>query len=118
MKRAPRRKRCPYPETFLTYTYIPGTPVKEFPPRPLPLSFFKERCSISRAPFNQLSKSTVDKPSSSSPNGAPMERDARLQSLFYISFRVPSKGALPLGSFHRVPTERYSTFRAPFQPYL
>jgi hypothetical protein len=24
-----------------------------------------------------------------------MKRDARLQSLFYISFRVPSKGALP-----------------------
>jgi len=35
-----------------------------------------------------------------------MERDARLQILFYISFRVPRKGALPLGSLHRASTER------------
>jgi len=35
-----------------------------------------------------------------------MERVARLQSLFYIYFRVPSKGALLPGSFHRAPTER------------
>ena len=34
-------------------------------------------------------------PPPGSPNGAPMERDASLQSLFYISFRVPSKEALP-----------------------
>jgi hypothetical protein len=35
-----------------------------------------------------------------------MERDAYLQSLFYISFRVPSKEALSPGSLHRAPTER------------
>jgi len=40
------------------------------------------------------------------PNGDPMERDTRLQSLFYISFRVPSKGAptpswFPSQSSHR-----------------
>jgi len=35
-----------------------------------------------------------------------MERDAHLQSLFYISFMVPSKGALPLGTLHRAPTGR------------
>jgi hypothetical protein len=29
------------------------------------------------------------------PDGAPMEKDAHLQSLFYLSSRVPSKGALP-----------------------
>jgi len=34
-----------------------------------------------------------------------MERDAHLQSLFYISFRVPGKGALPPGSLQRAPTE-------------
>ena len=45
-------------------------------------------------------------------NGAPMERNSRLQGLFYISFRVPSKGALPLGSLHRAPTERDCTPRA------
>jgi hypothetical protein len=32
-----------------------------------------------------------------------METDAHLQSLFYISSRVFSKGALPLGSLHRAP---------------
>jgi len=30
-----------------------------------------------------------------------MKRAAILQSLFYIPFRVPSKGALPPGSLHR-----------------
>jgi len=34
-----------------------------------------------------------------------MERDARLLSLFYMFFRVPSKGALPPSSLHRAPTE-------------
>jgi len=37
---------------------------------------------------------------------APIERDAHLQSLFYLSSRVPSKGAVPPGSLHRAPTER------------
>jgi len=35
-----------------------------------------------------------------------MERDAYLQSLYYLSSRVPSKGALPPGSLHRAPIER------------
>jgi len=35
-----------------------------------------------------------------------MKRDAHLQSFFYLSFRVPSKGALPPGSLHRAPIER------------
>jgi len=39
------------------------------------------------------------------PEGSPMERDARLQSIFYLSFRVPSKGALPPRSPHRTPIE-------------
>jgi len=38
-----------------------------------------------------------------------MEIDACLQSLFYLTFRVHSMGALPLGSIHRDPT-----FRDPF----
>jgi hypothetical protein len=43
-----------------------------------------------------------------------MEGDAHLQNLFYTSFRVPSKGALPPRSFHTAPTkrERHSTFMA------
>jgi len=35
-----------------------------------------------------------------------MERDALLQNLFYLSSRVPNKGALPLSSLHRTPIER------------
>jgi len=35
-----------------------------------------------------------------------MERNASLQSLFYTSFRVPGKGALPPGSLHRAAKER------------
>jgi len=35
-----------------------------------------------------------------------MERDAHLQSLFYLSSRFPSKGALPPGSLHKNPIER------------
>jgi len=48
-------------------------------------------------------------PPPGSPDGAPMERDACLQNLFYISFRVPSREALPPGSLHRSPTERDTT---------
>jgi len=35
-----------------------------------------------------------------------MEIDARLLSVFYLSFRVPSKRALPPGSLHRATIER------------
>jgi len=38
-----------------------------------------------------------------------MKRDARLQSLFYISFRVPSEGALPPGSLYRTPHRERDT---------
>jgi hypothetical protein len=47
-----------------------------------------------------------------------MERDAQLQRLFYISFRVPSKGTLPpkfpSQSFHREMLHLHSLF----QPFL
>ena len=64
-------------------------------------------------PFIRLSKTLVDEPPSRFPSGAPMVIDARLQSLLYLSFRVPSKGALPPGSLQRAPIERCSTSRAP-----
>jgi len=35
-----------------------------------------------------------------------MARDAHLQSLFYLSSRVPSKGALPPGFLLKAPIER------------
>ena len=70
------------------------------------MSFFRERCPSPGVPFIHLSKSPVDKLPSRFPSRVPMEIDTCLQSLFYLSFRVPSKGALPPGSLHRAPTER------------
>ena len=110
--------------SFINYlkTYLPVFPVKEpsLPKGPLDgASSERERSPIPRAPFSLLPKSPEDEPSSSFPkNGAPMERDARLQSLFYISFRVPSKEALPPGSLHRAPMERYTTPPEPLHPFL
>jgi hypothetical protein len=88
-ERGPHGERCPYPETFSTY--LPGSPVKEIPPpRPPPWSLIRERRFIHRAPFIHL-------------YGAPMKKDARLQIFFYISFRVPSKGAFRPGSLKELP---------------
>jgi hypothetical protein len=100
MERDPHGEKWPYPQTILTY--IPGFPVKELPPEASSTGPLSERCFILRALFIQLSKSLVD----GSPNGASMESDVCLQSLFYISFRVTSKRALPPGSLHRASTER------------
>jgi hypothetical protein len=86
--------RRPHLETFLTY--LPGSPTKG-PPKPPPRSLFRERCTIPRAPSIQFSKSPVDEPSSRFPEQGPYG-NSYLQSLFYLSFRVPSKEAL-----HQVP---------------
>ena len=113
--KGPHGERCPHPETFLTY--LPGSPVKELTPRPPPRSLFRERERETlhpQSPFISFSKFPYMSSPPGSPNGAAMERDARLQRLFYVSFRVPSKGALPPCSLHRAPTERHSTPRAPF----
>ena len=47
-------------------------------------------------------------------SGAPMKTDAHYRVLFNISFWVPSKGALPLGPPHVVPSEREALFLEPF----
>jgi hypothetical protein len=49
-----------------------------------------------------------------SPLGAPIERDAHPQSLFYILLRVPSKGALPSQSPRYTSPPPGSPIRAPF----
>jgi hypothetical protein len=61
MERGPHGERCLHLETFLTH--LPQSPTKEPSPRPPPQSLFRERYSIPRAPFIQLSKSLVDEPS-------------------------------------------------------
>jgi hypothetical protein len=86
---------------------------------PTELSPFRERLSIPRARYIHLTKSSVDEHPSSFPNGAPMETDARLQSVFYLSSRVPSKGPLPPGSVHRTPIESVTPhLQIRFQPSL
>jgi len=88
--------------------YLPGSPIKKLSleaVRTEPLQRERERHSIPRAPFIHLSKFLVDKPPFRFPNRAPMERDAHLKSLTYLSSRVPSKGTLPPGSLHRAPIE-------------
>jgi hypothetical protein len=47
-----------------------------------------------------------------------MKRDAHPQSLAVITFRVPSKGALPPGSPNRSPIERDAPFPEPSFNYL
>jgi len=101
----PLWRKMPVSRAFLTITS--RFPSKEAPPqRPSALNLFREKYSTPRASIIHLSKSPVDEPPSRFPNRARMERDAHLQSLFYLSSRVPSKGALPPVSLHRAPTKR------------
>jgi hypothetical protein len=73
-------------------TYQPWSPVKESPLQ-VPLTEIpqKDRRSTSRAPFIHLAKSLVNEPLSRFPSGAPIERDALVQSPFYITFIRLSK---------------------------
>jgi hypothetical protein len=59
--------------------------------------------------FIHLSKSMVHKPPSRFPSGTPIERDACIQTLVYISSRVPRKEARSPGSPHRAPSDRDAT---------
>jgi len=71
--------------------------------------------------YSLLSKSPGKRIPSRFPKGAPMEKGTHLQGiftslliyLFNISFRVPSKGALPPGPPHGVPLERDVPFLEP-----
>ena len=79
--------RGPFPEPYLAYPL--GSPVKE-PSLQVPLIELprrerereREKDALFLEPsFIHLSKSQVNKPPSRFPSGAPIERDARLQSL-------------------------------------
>jgi len=82
------------------------------PPRPPAWSPFRERerereTLHLQSPLYHLSKSPVDEPSSRFPKRGPYGRRCPSpEPFFYISYRVPSKGALPPGSLNRAPTER------------
>jgi hypothetical protein len=88
-KLGPLWKQTLMPEPYLTF--LSGSPVKEPSPETLRTELFRERRPIPRAPLIHLSRSPVDKPHSRFPNGAPMVREAQLQSLFYLSSSAPSK---------------------------
>jgi hypothetical protein len=55
----------------------------------------------------------IERPSLFPKRGAPMETDAHSRDLLNISFWVPSKGALPSGPPHAVPSERDTSFLEP-----
>ena len=100
----PLRREKPASRDFLNiFPRVPNEGPPLPPPRPPPRRLFRERGSTPRASFIHLSKSPVEEPFFRFPNGVAMERDAHLQSLFYISFRVPSKGVTLQVSFTELP---------------
>jgi len=58
------------------------------------------------------------RPPPGSPDGAPVERDACLQSLFYISFRVLSKELSLQVPFTELLQRESLHLLSPFQPYI
>jgi len=59
-----------------------------------------------------------ERPSMFPQSGAPTETDANSRALLNISFGVPSKGALPPGPPHGVPSERDAPFLQPSRSNL
>jgi len=82
-------------------------------PLQVPLTEFSQRRPTPRVPFIHFLKCLVNGPPSRFPHGAPMERDSRLHSFFYINFRVLRKGSPPPGSSDRAPIERTALFPVP-----
>ena len=95
-------RRCPYPETFSTY--LPGFPVKELPTRP-PQGASSERETLH--PQRQLHPSPKVPGRWAHlqvPQTGPLRKEMSVsRAFYYISYRVPSKGALPPGSLNRAP---------------
>ena len=90
-------------------------PSEEAPPLPPPWNLFRERCSIPRALFFQLSKSPVDKPSSRFPKQSPYGKRCPPPEPFLPNLQGPQYGSLP----SRFPSERdMPHLQSPFQPYL
>ena len=110
-RRIERRRngvRCPHPETSLTY--LPGSPVKELPPRPPPQCLFRERWTIPRAPSSgsRSNRQTC-------PKRGPYGKRCPSPEPFLHILQGPRQGSppsrFPSQSSHR---ERHSTSRAPF----
>ena len=89
--------------------------MKELPAQgPLHGASSKREAPSTESPlsFSQSPRYTSPRPGSR--NGAPMERDARLQSLFYISFRVPSKKSSFQVPFTELPQRETPHLQSPF----
>jgi len=68
--------------------------------------------------FTLLSKALGKECPPCSPKRGPYRKTPISRALLGISFRVPSKGALPPGSPHRAPTKRAAPFPQPLFIHL
>ena len=105
--------------TQIYYPFLSKSPSKQIPSR-FPNRAPMERDTHLKGIFTSLLIYLViskalhkERPSMFPKSGAPMETDAHTRALLIISFRVPSKGALPPGSPHGVPLERDAPFLEP-----
>ena len=118
-------KDAVFPEPSICLSNVPenkpplGSPVEPlWTELPISRAFFNiskvpNKSSRDKKNFTLLSKAIgKEVPPHVPQNGAIMETDAHFQSLS-VSFRVPSEGALPPGSPHRAPTERFALFPEP-----
>jgi hypothetical protein len=116
-KAGPLWKQTPISRALLSISFVdrnkwaisPGSPRRNPSERD---ALILEPC------FIHLSKSPVLESPSRIPSGTPMERVDHLQSLFYISSRVPSKEVPPPGSPHSAPSERDAPLLSPLHPAL
>ena len=93
-------------------------PVNELLLRPHPRSLFKKRGRqfIHRAPFIHLNVPSTGALPQFPQSGTPMRRDARLQSLLYISLRVPARKPPLQVPFTELPQSEWLHPQSPFQP--
>ena len=106
-------KEMPVSRAFSVYPS--GSPARE-PSLQTPFTELPQRETLHlQSPFQPYLKVPGRWSHSRLPNWAPMKRDAHPQSLPFITFSAPRKGAPPPGSPNRTPIERCPISRAPFQ---
>ena len=108
-KRGPYGKRCPSSEPF------PHTPARE-PSLQVPFTELPQRETPHlQSPFQPYLKVHDRQAHSRLPSYDPIKWDAHSQSLPFITFGTPSKGALPPVSPNRAPIEKDAL--SPETPY-
>jgi len=86
-------------------TYSSGSSARK-PSLQVPFTELPQRETHLQSPFQPYLKVPDRQAHPRLPNCAPINRDAHPQSLPFITFGTPSKGALPPGSPNRAPIER------------